>query len=75
MYGAGVALTQAVAMASTNPARLLRTIARQPIRVGANADLTLLRLRPEQAAVDAVATIVGGVVVHQLSDAPIGDRV
>jgi predicted amidohydrolase len=62
-------------MASTNPARLLRTIARQPIRVGANADLTLLRLRPEQAAVDAVATIVGGVVVHQLSDAPIGDRV
>jgi len=73
VYNGGVTLSQGIAMASLNPVRLLRrALTRGPVRIGADADLTLLRPRPEAKHIDVVATIVDGVVVHQVSDAPIG---
>jgi N-acetylglucosamine-6-phosphate deacetylase len=76
VYGAGVPLAAAVAMASTNPARLLpsRGLVRRAVTAGAPADLTMLRLDPDRGDIAAVATVVGGVVVHQTSDAPIGRK-
>jgi N-acetylglucosamine-6-phosphate deacetylase len=73
VYGAGVAFAEAVAMASINPAHLLSpAVKRKPVGPGEAADLTLVRMQPADAAIDVVATIVGGVVVHQISDAPVG---
>jgi N-acetylglucosamine-6-phosphate deacetylase len=73
VYGAGLPFSHAVAMASTNPARVFRRglIARRSVRAGNAADLTLLRLDRERRDVEVVATIVGGVVVHRTSHAPI----
>jgi N-acetylglucosamine-6-phosphate deacetylase len=73
VYGAGLPFSRAVAMASTNPARVFRrgVMARRTVRVGNAADLTLLRLDPDRRDVEVVATIVGGVVVHRISHAPI----
>ena len=76
VYGAGLPFSRAVAMASTNPARVFRKglMARRSVRVGNAADLTLLRLHPDRRDVEVVATIVGGVVVHRTSHAPIEGR-
>jgi N-acetylglucosamine-6-phosphate deacetylase len=73
VYGAGLPFSRAVAMASTNPARVFRRglMARRSVQVGNAADLTLLRLDPDRREVEGVATIVGGVVVHRISHAPI----
>lgn len=73
VYGAGFDFAHAVAMAAANPARLLgsRRLARRSISPGAGADITLLTLDPDRATIDAAATVVGGVVVHAVSDAPI----
>jgi N-acetylglucosamine-6-phosphate deacetylase len=73
VYGAGLPFSRAVAMASTNPARVLRRglVERRPVQVGNAADLTLLHLDPDRKEVEVVATIVGGVVVHRTSHAPI----
>ena len=73
VYGAGLRLSQVVAMASANPARLLggRRISRRSIRVGGSADLTLVRADPAREDIEVIATIVGGVIVHRTTDAPI----
>lgn len=75
VYGVGVPLSHAVAMASANPARLLGAgvIPPRPIRVGGSTDLTLLRLDAEREKIEVVATIVGGVAVYTTGDAPIED--
>lgn len=75
VYGAGVAFADAVAMASINPARLLSSaVSRKPVGLGEAADLTLVRMEPAHAAIDVVATIVDGVVVHETTNAPVGRR-
>jgi len=73
VYGAGLNIGHAVAMASTNPSLLFRpaVLPRRSVQVGSSADLTLLRLDPDHKDIKVVATIVGGVAVHQISDAPI----
>jgi N-acetylglucosamine-6-phosphate deacetylase len=73
VYGAGLTLSRAVAMASTNPARLFRrsVLPRRSVRVGESANLTILRLDPARQDIEIVATIVGGVVVYRTSHAPI----
>lgn len=58
-------LAQAVAMASTNPARLLGLRGRYTGgRARDGADLTLFRFTPGAATLDIAMTIVGGQVVH-----------
>lgn len=67
---AGLGLTKGIAMASTNPARLLRQLGvRREIRVGGRADLTVFRLNHLAARMEIVATIIDGNVVHLASDA------
>ena len=73
VFGAGISFSRAVTMASTNPARVLRqrALRRGALRAGATADLTLLRLDPARSAIEATATVVAGVVVHETENAPI----
>lgn len=63
-----VTLTEAVRMASTNPARLLgldEKAKRGTVRSGRSADLTLFRFDAETKAIIIEATIVQGEVVYQ----------
>ena len=69
----GVGLPQAVAMASTHPARLFRQdrLSRRSVQPGAPADLTIFRWDSDAARIEVLATIVAGHVVYATNDAPI----
>ena len=59
-----VTLADAVAMATANPARLLRLADRGTLRPGAAADLVLLTVDPETGRRSVAATVIAGEVVY-----------
>lgn len=72
VFTAELPLPQAVAMAATNPARLLHCFtAPRVIQTGGAADFTLFRLDDANQRLDIVATIVGGVVVYRSTDSDV----
>ena len=67
MRFAGASFADAVRMATTNPARLLGVDRdRGSLRVGARADLALLRCSPDRC--DLVLTVAGGAVCYTAPD-------
>jgi len=67
MRFAGASISDAVRMATENPARLLGVDRhRGSLRIGARADLALLRCSPDLC--ELVLTVAGGVVCYSASD-------
>jgi N-acetylglucosamine-6-phosphate deacetylase len=60
----GCTLAEALATATTTPARLVGDRRRGMLAAGARGDLVLLDVDEDTGRLDVVATVVGGVVVH-----------
>lgn len=66
MRMAGVTLTEAISMATRNPARVGRIAGRQRgIATGDRADLVLFRWHEAEKRIEVVETIMGGTTVYQ----------
>jgi N-acetylglucosamine-6-phosphate deacetylase len=62
----GGSLAEAVGTATTTPARLVGDASRGSLAVGARGDIVLLEVDPARHRLEVVATVVGGVVAHDI---------